>query len=157
MSDTLITSYADYATAIDHVLALARRELDIFDHDLEGLKLEQPARLDTIARLLAEPTSRVRVVVQNAETVVARHPRLMRLLDLHGHHFQLVAASDKVAALTDAMLIVDGAHAVIRFHREQPRAKYLEDEPDAVKPYQKRFQAIVDEGGTPISTRVAGL
>lgn len=157
MSSTLLTSYGEYAAAIDRLLALAERRLDIFDHDLSSLKLDQPDRHAALTRLLASPSHRLRIVVQDGQAALARHPRLSRLLETHGHQFSLIEADPKLQHLSDSMLLADGSHALLRFHQDQPRGKLLEDEADEVKPYERKFQSILDEGGTPLSSRVAGL
>lgn len=157
MTSTLLTSYGDYDAAVDLALALAETRLDIFDHDLSRLKLEQPSRHAALVRLLSAPHHQLRIVVQNGAAVVASHPRLMRLLETHGHHFSLVAADEKLQHLSDSMLLADRRHALLRFHREQPRGKMLEDEEEAVTPYERKFQSILDEGGSPLSPRIAGL
>lgn len=157
MPNTLFTTYADHDLAFTRLLSLATRRIDIFDRDLALFKLEQPARHGELKRLLAAADHRLRIVVQDAQTTVARHPLLMRLLETHGHHFELIEADGKLRELTDSIVLADGAHALIRFHRDQPRGKLIENEEDAVKPYERRYQAIVEEGGIPISPRVAGL
>lgn len=157
MPRTLLTSQADHDAAFDRLLVLTTRQLDIFDRDLSRLKLEQPTRLKALKRLLTRPGSRLRIVVQDGRAVPANHPQLMRLLDSHSNHFELIAANEKLADLADSIIVADNTHALIRFHRDQPRGKLLENEEEEVKPYEQRFQSILDEGGTPISPRVAGL
>lgn len=157
MSSTLLTTYGEYDAAIDLILSLAERRLDIFDHDLALLKLDQPTRHAALQRLLALPNHQLRIVVQDSHSVVSRQPLLMRLLNTHGHHFSLIEADEKLQHLSDSIIVADNAHALLRFHRDQPRGKILEDEEEEVKPYQRKFQSILDEGGTTLSPRVAGL
>lgn len=157
MSSTLLTSYGEYDAAIDRILSLAQRRIDLFDHDLARLKLDQPGRHAALLRLLGGPGHRLRIVVQNGQAAMSRHPLLLRLLESHGHQFSLLEADEKLAHLSDSLLVADGVHALVRFHRDQPRGKLLEDEADEVRPYERKFQSIVDEGATPLSPRVAGL
>ena len=157
MSSTLLTSYGEYDTAVDLILSLAETRLDIFDHDLSRLKLDHPSRHAALIRLLSAPHHQLRIVVQNSRAVVTRHPLLIRLLDTHGHHFSLIEADEKLQHLSDSIIVADNAHALLRFHRDQPRGKLLEDEEEEVKPHHRKFLSIFDEGGTPVSPRVAGL
>jgi len=157
MSRTLMTSYGEYDAAVDLILSRAERQLDIFDYDLSLLKLELPNRNAALSRLLSMQNHQIRIVVIDAPSVVARHPRLLALIERHGHRIQLIEADPKLRELTDSIVIADDAHALIRFHKSLPRSKILEDESDEVRPYQRRFAEILDEGGTPISPRVAGL
>lgn len=157
MSRTLLTSYGEYDAAVDLILSRAERQLDIFDYDLSLLKLDQPSRNAALSRLLSMQNHAIRIVVIDAPSVVTHHPRLLGLVERHGRRLQLIEADPKLRELTDSMVIADDAHALIRFHRLQARSKMLEDECDEVRPYQRRFAEILDEGGTPISPRVAGL
>lgn len=157
MSRTLITTYGEYDAAIDLILALAERSLDIFDHDLSLLKLDQTSRHRALERLLASPAHQLRIVVQNGQLVTNKHPLLLRLLATHSHHFSLIETDEKLAHLTDSFIVADNTHALIRFHRDQPRSKLLEHEGEEVKTYNRKFQSILDEGGSPISPHVAGL
>lgn len=157
MSSHLLTSYGEYDAAVDLILSRAERKLDIFDFDLGLLKLNRPERHASLQRLLATQSHQLRIVVQNSQAVLAQQPLLLRLLELHGHHFSLLAAPPSLDHLTDSIIVADDAHALLRFHRDQPRSKLLEDEEEDVKTYLRRFQAIIDEGGTPLSPRVAGL
>ena len=157
MSRTLLTSYGEYDAAVDLILSRAERQLEIFDHDLALLKINRPARHSALQRLLSSPHHQLTIVVQNSQTVLAQQPLLIRLLETHGHHFRLIEADPKLQELTDSIVIADHAHALLRFHRDQPRGKLLENEEEEVKPYERRFKSILEEGGTPISPRVAGL
>jgi hypothetical protein len=55
------------------------------------------------------------------------------------------------------MILVDGRHGLIRFDRDQPRSKLLLDDPEAIRPYLQRFDALWHEGGEPVSTVTLGL
>lgn len=52
MARELITTWAEYQTAIDRMLAIACHRICIYDEDLTNLKLESSARLDHVKRLL---------------------------------------------------------------------------------------------------------
>ena len=157
MSNTLLSSYGEYDAAIDLMLSLAEHHLDIFDPDLSLLKFNRPARHAALKRLLSSPQGQLRIVVQNSQAVLAQQPLLIRLLETYGHHFTLLEANESLRHLSDAFMVADHAHALVRFHRDQARSKMLESEEDEVEPYQRRFAAIIEEGGTPISPRLAGL
>ena len=157
MSRNLLTSYSEYDAAIERILSLAERQIDIFDPDLSLLKLNLASRHEALTRLLSAPNHILRIVVLNSKPVMSQQPRLLKLLETHGHHFTLTEAGESLQHLTDAMILADGSHALIRFHREQPRGKLLENEADEVKPYERRFLSILEEGGNPITPRIAGL
>lgn len=157
MTSRLLTSQGELDAAVDRLLALAGESIDIFDFDLAALSLDRTARIAELQRVLGERAHRLRIVVQDGSRLTARAPRLMRLFETHAHHFSLLQAPDSLAELRDTMMIADGRHALVRFHRDQPRGKLIEDDANEVHPYAMRFSDIINEGGHPLSPRVAGL
>jgi hypothetical protein len=163
MTRKLLTTWREYDEAIREMLALAPTTLRIFDEDLALLKLEDPARLATLRRLLAarERTprrdSRLTIVVQNSESVRRHDPQLIDLLCIHAPDLRIVQAPDHLASLTDSLLIADDRHVLVRFERSQPRARLLIDEPAECAPYLRRFEDIVAEGGDAMSPTTFGL
>ena len=65
--------------------------------------------------------------------------------------------SPQLASLSDSMLIVDGQHALIRFHQDNVRSKRLDDDSNECQPYSQRFAEILREGGEQISATTLGL
>jgi hypothetical protein len=158
MSRELFTTWADYQTAIDRVLALASKRICIYDEDLGLLRLETPERLAALKAPFASTGNNcLRIALRNVEPLRQRHPLLLRLLATHGHQCAMQQTADQLAHLRDSMIIVDDAHAVIRFDRDQPRGKLLVDEADEVMPYRRRFEDIWAEGGTPVAATTLGL
>jgi hypothetical protein len=158
MSRELFTTWADYQTAIDRVLALATKRICIYDEDLGLLHLETPERLAALKAPFASAGSDcLRIALRNVAPLQQRHPLLLRLLATHGHKCAMQQTADQLAHLRDSMILVDDAHAVIRFDRDQPRGKLLVDESDEVMPYRRRFEEIWAEGGTPVAATTLGL
>lgn len=157
MNSQLLTSQGELDAALDRVLALAEGTIDLFDGDLSAMAIERPSRIAALQRVLAERAHQVRIVVQDGARVQATCPRLMRLFETHGHHFALLQAADSLLELKDSFVIADGRHALVRFHRDQPRGRLIEDGEGDVRPYATRFADIVAEGGHRLSARLAGL
>jgi len=156
-SERLMTSWGEYDAAIGRQLSAARHTILIFDRDLQTLNVERPARAEVLAAFLSQPDSRLCIVVQSVQLIRQHGARLLSLLRLHAHHFELVEAPPQLASLNDSMLLVDGESAVIRFHRDQPRSKEIVADPEACSPYLKRYEDIRAEGGTPIGATTLGL
>lgn len=158
MARELITTWAEYQTAIDRMLAIACHRICIYDEDLTNLKLESSARLDHVKRLLTgQPAPVLRIAVRNGGPLRHAHPRLQNLLTTYGHLATAQETPPQIAHLRDSMLIVDGKHALIRFERDLPRSKLLIDEADELRPYLTRFEEIWAEGGERITNSVVGL
>lgn len=158
MASELFTSWGEYQAAIDRILALAQRELRIYDADLGQLRLETPERLERLHALLAggQPEC-LKIAVRDAAPFRDRSPRLTALMRTRGHLVTVVETPESIAHLRDSMILADGRHALIRFDQDQPRCKLLMDDEDAVSPYLRRFEEILLEGGAPIGATVLGL
>ncbi len=158
MARELITSWTDYQTAIDRLLAVACYHICIYDEDLVTHKLGSIPRLEHIKRLLTGKQGDIlRIAVRNGSTLRYQLPALQNLLVTYGHLAVAQETPSQLAHLRDSMIIVDDKHALIRFERDMPRSKLLIDEADELRPYRTRFEEIWSEGGERITTSVAGL
>lgn len=154
----LITSWTDYAEAGDRLLSRAAHSIAIFDHDLSSLRLERPSVIASLTRFLrTNPSSTLRVVVHTADALRTRHPRLMDLLGVFAHKFQVFETPSHLANLSDSMLLIDQESGLIRFHYDHARSKEIVADPVSLKPYCKRFEDIWAERGTPVSASTTGL
>lgn len=158
MPSKLITTWGEYDAAVQTILALAAKELHIFDKDLSPLKLERPERLALLSEFLAaSPQRTLQITVQDAEHLRRNCPRLMELLARHAHNLKIIECPPHLASVSDSLIIADGRHGLIRFHRDHARAKVISDDAEACAPYQQRYDQILEEGGTPVSATTLGL
>jgi len=158
MSRELFTSWSDYQSAIDRLLALATKRIYIYDEDLGMLHLENPGRIEAFKPALSSVHHDcLRIALRNTAPLQQRQPLLQRLLATHSHNSAVQQTPEQLSHLRDSIILVDDAHALIRFDRDQPRSKLLIDEPEEVMPYRRRFEEIWAEGGTPVGTTTLGL
>ena len=159
MARELITTWGDYQIAIDRLLAMPAGRIRLYDEDLQQLNCDSPARLEALQRLLqtARRPDALQIAVRNAAPLRALHPRLLRLLAAYSHIAAARETPSQLAHLRDNLLLIDDRHALVRFDRDQPRAKLLIDEPDEVGGYLHRFDEIWAEGGEEISATTLGL
>jgi hypothetical protein len=158
MSRELFTSWTDYQSAIDRLLALAVKRIWIYDEDLGMLHLETAERIELLKRPLASTRQDcLRIALRNTAPLQQRQPLVKRLLAMHCHNSAAQQTPEQLSHLRDSMIIVDDMHALIRFDRDQPRSKLLIDEPEEVMPYHRRFEEIWAEGGTLVATTTLGL
>lgn len=158
MARELITSWADYQTAVDRLLAIACQTICIYDEDLVALKLESPNRLLSFKRILQTGhDDALRMAVRNTAPARQQHPKLQQLLTAYSHLAKARGTPAQLAHLRDNMFIVDDKHALIRFERDLPRSKLLIDEADELRPYLTRFREIWAEGGEDIGMSTLGL
>ncbi len=158
MSRELFTSWPEYQLAIDRILALARKQVCIYDEDLVLIHLERPERIAALKLLLAAVrTDGLRIALRNAGPLEQRQPLLQRLLTTYNHNSAVQQTGEQLAHLRDSMILVDDVHALIRFDRDQARCKLLIDEGDEIMPYRRRFDEIWANGGIPVTTTTLGL
>ncbi len=158
MTRELITSWSDYQAAADRLLAMACQQISIYDEDLAWIKLDSPANLERLQRILKDGRGEaLHIALRDASQLSQRHPALLRLLTVYGHRAAAQQTPPHLAHLRDSMILVDGKHALIRFDRDQARSKLLIDEAEELRPYVARFAEIYAAGGEPVRTTALGL
>lgn len=156
MARELITTWSDYQTAVERLLAMACREILIYDEDISGLRLNVPLNLPHLQRVLKDGGG-MRIALRNADPLRQHQPQLLNLLSLFSHRAAAQQTPEHLSHLRDSMVLVDGKHGLIRFDRDQARSKLLVDEIDELQPYAMRFAEIWSAGGDPVSPTAFGL
>ncbi len=159
MTSRLITTWSEYDRAVQEVLDLAPRVLQIFDQDLSPLQLERPQRLAALRDLLAtrEDDKQLTIIVQKPDFVRQYSPRLLHLLTVYAPALTITQSPAHLDALQDSLLIADRRHALVRFHRDHARARLMVDDRKECAPYLLRFEEILAAGGEPLSPTTLGL
>jgi hypothetical protein len=151
-------SEAGYRQAIDMMLALAQREIRVFDRDLLRMALEAPERAATIENFLAaDRNRRLRMVLHRTDVLERQSPRLLAVIRRFGHAVEVRRTADHMSHLADCLVLADGLYATIRFHADHARGKRLAADPQGAAPYWRRFEDLW-EAGEPLTPGVtAGL
>lgn len=158
MSSELITNWSEHDSSLQKVLSLVSTTLCVFDEDLSKLKLERLEHADALHRfLLSDKRNFLRIVLKDSEHFLRHSPRLIKLLSVFGQNMSVVECPQHLRSLNDSLLIADGRHALIRFHKDSVRSKLIVDSTGDCKPYANRFEEIVKEGGQPVRTSALGL
>jgi hypothetical protein len=106
---------ADFLSAVDRLLLQPGRELRIFDPDLTSLRLNDPGRVEAIARfLLASRTRRLYIAVHSTDHLTRQCPRMMSLVARFAHAIQVNRTHEEIRELQDAFLVLDSMHYVRR-------------------------------------------
>lgn len=151
----LLASHADYVECFDLLLALATRELRIFDATLAQLELEAPARAEQLGEFLRQgPNVRLMIALHDPGPLLARMPRLRRLCALFAPHVAIRQTFGEAARAQDCFVVADLEHLVRRPVAGQPRGVFLCGEPQEAAPYRERFDAIWEssEPAAPVTT-----
>jgi uncharacterized protein YecE (DUF72 family) len=158
MNAEMITHWSEYGSAVHKTLFLATRSVRIFDPDLGKLGLETRENASFLRSFLASaPYNTLQIILRNAEPFRHNSPRLFELLRDFPHAVQVWECAPHLMDLTDAMLLSDDRHAVIRVHQDHARSRVITDDAGACRAYLTRFEEILAEGGTPISAMTLGL
>lgn len=155
---SLLTSEAEYRAACDAVLALARREIQIFDRDLARLQIESRPRVALLAAFLqGGAPRRLRMVLHDPSPLQDDCPRLLQLIGNHAHLVEVRQTPDNLRQLTDTHVFADGCHGVRRFHIDQPRSALAHDNPDYLNPWRLRFEELWEQSLPCLRLNTTGL
>lgn len=140
---TLLTSETEYRQACDTVLALAEREILIFDRDLAPLRLEEKTRVEALENFLhTDGLRRIRVVLHDTEPLRRDAPRLTQLIARFSHVVDVRQSPDNLRQLADTHVLADENHGVRRFHVDQPRSALVVDDRTYIHPWRQRFEEL---------------
>ncbi|HEY5898012.1 MAG TPA: hypothetical protein VIV54_10630 [Burkholderiales bacterium] len=151
-------SSAGFQSAVERLLAQPGRELRIFDRDGSALKLNDPARIESLERFLsASRTRRIYMVVHETDHLTRHCPRMLGLLARFAHAMQINRTHERIRELQDSFLVLDSQHYVRRpvsaFYRG---AMGLGDETEALA-MRQRFMEIWEASFPGVSSTTVGL
>jgi hypothetical protein len=156
--DEIVDTLAAQVRAIDEIVGLARRRIQVFDRSLADWGFARPERVEALAAFLrGSRQARLDVIVHDTRWIEAHAPRLRGVLRLHSDAVQVWRTGPGAQAAADALVLVDGCHYVHRFHVDQPRARVAISQPAAAMPLAERFDEIWATGEPAISGTVLGL
>ena len=149
---------AGFQAAVERLLAQPGRELRIFDPDGSALRLNDSARIESLANfLLASRTRRLSMAVHETDHLTRQCPRLMTLLARFSHAVQIHRTHEQIREIQDSFLVLDANHYVRRpvaaFYRG---AMGLADENEALA-MRSRFMEIWEASYPAVSGTTVGL
>ena len=104
-----------FQAAVDRLMEQPGRELRLFDPDGAALRLNEPQRIERLARfLIASRTRRLYLVVHSTEHLTRQCPRLLTLLRRFSHAMQINQTHEEIREVQDAFLLLDAMHYVRR-------------------------------------------
>ncbi len=153
-----LDTLAGQVAAIDSLVALAKSRIQVFDRDLSEWGWQRSDRVDALAAFLrGSRAATLDVIVHETRWIEQRGARLLALLRTHSHAFRFHRTGPGAEGATDALVIVDGRHALHRYHVDQPRATLTIADPVAVRPRVSRFEEIWATGEPGVTGTVLGL
>ncbi|MDR2506856.1 MAG: hypothetical protein LBD67_02515 [Candidatus Accumulibacter sp.] len=153
-----MTTWADYASAVQEILPFLSRRLRIFDEDLVHPGLENPDLAAKLGRFLgANRFTSCDIVLRNPLAARDRSPRLMALLGTYSDRLRIFECAPRLLSLHDNFILVDDAHALIRIHKDHARSRFILDDRRECTPYIERFDDLLEECETRIYPTTLGL
>jgi hypothetical protein len=154
----LFSTRREYRDAFDRLVALAERELRIFDADFSDLEINSPQKSELLrAFLLRSRTNRLYIAVHDAEYIRNRCPRLIELLRQFSDRMFIHQTEGEAARVQDCFVMADKLHVLRRPVRSQPRGSLkLGDEQEGLGMHL-RFSEIWDSSVPAVSASTAGL
>ena len=154
----LITSRGEYSSGADRVMALAQRELRIFDPDLSEFRLEIPARIEVLRSFLSRSRdNRIRIALHDPEYIKRHCPRLIGLLGSYAGFILVNRTMGDAAKAQDCFVLADRLHLVRRPVAKQPRGVLLLNDPEEGQGMHGRFEEIWENSESGASASTSGL
>ena len=157
----LMETRAEARSAIDSVLALAQREIRIFDSDPKALKERELGERDQIETLriflLASRDHRMRIALHDTRGIESELPRLIALLTQFSGQIQIHRTLGRASEARDAMIIADDAHFWRKLHVDHPRSVLTMHDAGDTRPFLERFEEIWDQSELAVTGSSLGL
>ncbi len=158
MSAQAIDTAVGYQTAFDRLLAAARRRLCLYDRTLDDLRIEDPARHAALrAFCVAGGGHRLDILLDEIDTLRARHPRLIELLRDFGHVLAIRQADPEAARPDHGFVVADQRGVLRRFDKLSLRGSLDLDDPHGAALLHKEFDALWERAPALISATTLGL
>jgi len=158
LQHTILNGTADYITALDTLCSLAQRNLCVFEKDFEDIGFNSEARYDTLRHfLLANPANCLHLLAHDARPIVQHCPRLMLLLRQFGHNMHIYQTPKHLLHLTEPFAVADEAHYVRRFHFDDPRGIFAQNDAEGTRVLKSRFTEMWASSHPALSATTLGL
>jgi hypothetical protein len=151
-------TYQGYRQAVAEVVGLAEGRIVLFDPDLGETGLESPLAAAALTRFFGgRRDARLQIVLHRTGHVERHCPRLLALLRLRSHVFDIRRTPDDLRQLTDCFVLADARHGAIRFHADHPRGKLLLHHDQEIGDWQRRFDELWELSSPALAATTLGL
>ena len=148
-----LASAADYIAALDTLCALAKHSLIIFEKDFDNIGFNSEARYEVLRSfLLSNPNNRLQLLAHDTRPMSQHCPRLMTLLRQFGHNMHIYQCPKNLQHLTDPFAVADESHFVRRFHFDDTRGIFAQNDGEAARLLKARFVEMWKSSHPDIST-----
>ena len=157
----LMETRSEAHAAIAEVVALAQREIRIFDVDPAMLKereFGQPVRIEMLRTfLLASRDHQLRIALHDTRGIESALPRLVALLTQFSGQIHIHRTLGQAAEARDPMIIADEAHFWRKLHIDHPRSVLTLHNATDARPFVERFEEIWEQSELAVTGSSLGL
>lgn len=155
---TQLDGITDYVNALDSLCALAQHSLCLFDKNFEDGGFNAEARYDTLRHfLLTSNTHTLQILVHETDYLSHRCPRMMMLLRQFSHNMHIHRTPQHLQNVAEPFAIADEHHYVRRFHFDDTRGVYVQNDPQGARTLHAQFMEMWTPSRQAISSTTLGL
>jgi hypothetical protein len=144
-SRVLISTFADYRTAIQSLIESARSSIKIFDADGVQYEFNSTGRLESLSAFLRTGIeAKLTVVLRSTTHIEKQCPRFVQLVALHSNQVTIRQTDHEASRVEDCFLIADDAHFARRNVQAHARGVVIRNDEREATPMVERFLQIVD-------------
>ena len=158
LQHTAINGVAEYVAALDELCASAQRTLFIFEKDFDNIGFNSAARFNTLRQfLLASPNARLHLLAHDPQPLVRFCPRMMMLLRQFSHSMGIYQTPINLRHLSEPFAVADEKHFVRRFHFDDARGVFAQNDPEGARLLKSRFEEMWASSHPSASAATLGL
>lgn len=158
LKHTAINGATEYISALDELCGLAQRSLYIFENDYDNLGFNSEARHATLRRLLlSSPKVTVHLLAHDVQPLIRFCPRIMNLLQQFSHNMRIYQTPVNLRRLSEPFSIADEKHFVRRFHFDDTRGVFAQNDPEGARLLKSRFEEMWASSHPGASATTLGL
>jgi hypothetical protein len=150
-----LESIAAQIAAIDELIDLAQRSIQVFDVDLSAMGWNSVVRIEGLAAFLRRSRqARLEIIVHDTAHIERSCARLRNLQRMNSDAVAIFRTGAEARGAMDPMVIVDARHFLHRFDVDHPRAALGIEQPQTAHALKLRFDDIwaTREGELPATT-----
>ncbi len=158
LQHTKLDGVVDYTNALDQLCKLARQELLLFERNYDGLGYNGEARYQTLRHfLLANPNNKLYVLAHDVRYLTTQCARMTMLLRQFGHSVHIYQTPKHLQHLTEPFAVADNDHYVRRFHFDDPRGIFAQNDPEQSRALKSRYMEMWANSHPAASATTLGL
>lgn len=148
----------DYVSALNTLLAGARRQIRIYDWDLSDGGYEAPARIELLNAFCKQGTGHeAKILLANDGYLKRQGGQIMHLLSVWGHILHVRVRPAEPPPAHDCFVLVDDKGALKRFDKDQTKGVMRLDSRSDVVDLGLRFDSEWDRAERRVSAHTLGL